>query len=51
VRLFYALKIDLEDVPEIKTSLRKLKKDAVAKEWEFKFTPPENLHITLNFLG
>ncbi|MCC2679425.1 MAG: putative 2-5 ligase [Pseudobdellovibrio sp.] len=51
MRLFYALKIDLEDVPEIKNSLRKLKKDAVAKEWEFKFTPPENLHITLNFLG
>jgi len=51
VRLFYALKINLEDVPEIKNSLRKLKKDAVAKEWEFKFTPPENLHITLNFLG
>lgn len=51
MRLFYALKIDLEQVPEIKNSLRKLKKDAVAKEWEFRFTPPENLHITLNFLG
>lgn len=50
-KLFYALKIDLEDLPEIKNSLRKLKKDAVAKEWEFKFTPAENLHITLNYLG
>jgi 2'-5' RNA ligase len=51
VRLFYALKINLEDLPEIKNSLRKLKKDAVAKDWEFKFTPPENLHVTLKFLG
>lgn len=51
MRLFYALKVNFEDVPEIKNSLIKLKKDAVEKEWEFKFTPPENLHITLNFLG
>lgn len=51
MRLFYALKIDLESLPEIKNSLRKLKRDAAAKEWEFKFTPPENLHVTLNFLG
>jgi 2'-5' RNA ligase len=51
VRLFYALKIDLEELPEIKTSLRKLKKDAVSKDWECKFTPPENLHITISFLG
>ena len=51
MRLFYALKIDLDELPEITNSLRKLKKDAVSKEWALKFTPAENLHVTLNFLG
>lgn len=51
LRLFYGLKIPIESVPNLKTAVGKLKKEANEREWDLKFTPLENLHVTVRYLG
>ncbi len=51
MRLFFALKIDGDALPLLKSAFTKLKKNAGEKEWDLKFTPFNQMHITLQFLG
>jgi RNA 2',3'-cyclic 3'-phosphodiesterase len=50
MRIFIALDAQqLSFDPEL--SLKKLKTNLKMKEWEFRWVPQKNYHITLNFLG
>ncbi|AZZ37568.1 RNA 2',3'-cyclic phosphodiesterase [Bdellovibrio sp. qaytius] len=50
-RLFVAIKPSLGQIYQLDPYLKKLKKSFDQKEIQIKWSPLENMHITLNFLG
>lgn len=50
-RLFIAIKVPDEELPTWKPAQIRLKKEIKQHEYEVKWTPHENYHITLQFLG
>lgn len=51
MKLFFALKMDIEALPNMKQALIKLKRDASDKEWDIKFTQMQNFHVTIRYIG
>lgn len=51
MRLFLGISIDLEALPVLQESLKKLRTSADRRNFDVKWSPKSNLHVTLKFLG
>lgn len=50
MRLFLAVDLPLPLLQQVEIGVEKLKK-SIGRGWEFRWLPPQNIHITLKFLG